>query len=434
MNDTELVVASAGAGDRLSSLRGFMKTASQVAALAGAQGAVYSFPLVFAIVCARNLGPSEYGVAAYYTALTAFLCMFIEFGFDAIGLREVHASGRRAHREQLIWDITLGKLIICLPTCAATVLVLLATQGTGRACAFCAVAFYMVAFALEPGWYLRSLELMRSVMVVALVSRVSGIALLVSVVTGHDDLASAMWAYAFMAWASSIGGWLVMWRRGLLGKPRFDGRQIRSLFRSAASVMLGNVSTASLTNGGIAVLGTIADPVVTGAANMALRIRAAAVAALLPICQMGFVRLSKLVGTERGAAILFGRRLFYSLMVCSVLISVLIGTHAERIAALIYGLPAAPDAAGVLVRLVAVGVPVYIAGVLFSVQGLTLFHQERAYMMVSLGSGVVFFALLLSLHLSTAGNFGWALLGADLWVALAAGLLLRNTVKRDGKA
>lgn len=30
--------------------------------------------------------------------------------------------------------------------------------------------------------------------------------------------------------------------------------------------------------------------------------------------------------------------------------------------------------------------------------------------------------------------FGWALLGADLWVALAAGLRLRDMLKCDGKA
>ena len=297
-----------------------------MAALAIAQGAVYSFPLVFAVVCARNLGPSQYGVVAFYTALTSFLCMFIEFGFDSIGVREVHSSSRRAHPEQVIWNITLAKLIVCLPTCVATVLVLLATQGTGSASVIYAMALYMVAFALEPSWYLRSLELMRWVMFVAVVSRVSGIALLVIVVTAHDDLARAMWTYTFVAWASSIVGWLVMWQLGVLGKPRLDVPHLRTLFRSGAAVMLGNLSGSSLTNAGIAVLGTMADPVVTGAANIALRIRTAAVATLLPLGQVGFVRLSRLVGIDLVAAVGFGRRLFYALMACSVVLAVLIDT------------------------------------------------------------------------------------------------------------
>jgi O-antigen/teichoic acid export membrane protein len=431
--NTEVMASQTGESEQLSSWGAFSKTGSQVAALAIAQGAVFSFPLVFAIVCARNLGASQYGVLAFYTALTSFLCTFIEFGFDSIGVREVHSSSRRAHPEQEIWNITLAKLIICLPTCVATVLVLLATQGTASASVFYAMALYMVAFAFEPSWYLRSLELMRSVMFVAVVSRVAGIALLVSVVTSYGDLARAMWAYTFVAWTSSIVGWLVMRQLGVLGKPRFDVPHLQTLFRSGAAVMLGNLSGSSLTNAGIAVLGMMADPVVTGAANIALRIRAAAVAIFLPLGQVAFVRLSRLVSIDLVAAVGFGRRLFYALMAWSVVFAVLIGTHADGIAAIVYGLPAAPDAAVILVRLIGLGVPACIAGNLFSFQCLPLFRQERAYVLVSLGSVVIFFGLLLSLHRSTLG-FGWALLGADLWVALAAGLYLRNTVKCDGKA
>lgn len=428
------MAARTGLSAQLSSLHGFSKTGSQVAALAIAQGAVFSFPVVFAVVCARNLGPSQYGVISFYTALTAILCAFIEFGFDSIGVREVHSRSRRAHPEQEIWNITLAKLIICLPTCVATVLVLFATQGPESASVFYAMAFYMVAFALEPGWYLRSLELMRSFMFVAVVSRVSGIALLASVVTGHQDLARAMWAYTFVAWTSSIVGWLVMRHLGVLGKPRFDVPHLRALFRSGTAVVLGNLTGSSLTNAGIAVLGTMADPVVTGAANIAVRIRAAAEAALLPLVQVGFVHLSKLAGIDLVAAVGFGRRLFYALMACGVVFAVLIGTYADRIAAIVYGLPAAPDAAVISVRLIALGLPACIAAGLFSFLGLPLFRQERAYVLVSLGSLVIFFGLLLSLHRSTVGSFGWALLGADLWATLAAGICLRNALKRDGKA
>jgi O-antigen/teichoic acid export membrane protein len=430
----EVMAAHTGETEQLSSWGEFSKTGSQLAALAIALVAVYSFPLVLAVVCARTLGPFQYGVFAFYTALTSFICMFIAFGLDTIGMREVHSSSKRAHPEQMIWNITLAKLIICLPTCIVTVLVLFATRGTGGASVFCAMAFYMVGSALEPSWYMRSLELMRSVMFVAVVSRVTGIALLVSVVTSPEDLALAMWTYALVICASSILGWLVMRQLRVLGKPRLDLPYLRTLFRSGGAVVLGNLSGSSLASAGIAVLGVLADPVVTGAANIALRIRAAAMAALVPVDQLGFVRLSKLVGIDLVAAVWFGRRLFYALMACSVVFALLIGAYADRIAAIVYGLPTAPDVAVILVRLMALTMPACVAGNLFSAQGLPLFRQERAYVLVSMGSAVIFFGLLLSLHRSTLVNFGWSLLGADLWVALVAGLYLRNTVKRDGKA
>jgi O-antigen/teichoic acid export membrane protein len=220
----------------------------------------------------------------------------------------------------------------------------------------------------------------------------------------------------------------------VLGRPRFDVPHLHTLFRSGSAIVLGNISGTSLSSAGIAVLGAMADPVVTGAANMALRIRTAALAVLVPLGQLGFVRLSSLVGVSSAAAIGFGRRLFYLMMGCSVVLAVLIGTNADRIAALVYGLPQAPEIAAILVRLLALGLPACTAAGLFGLQGLTLFRQERAYVLVSVTATLIFFGLLLALHHITSANFGWAMFAADLWTAVAAGLYLRHSVKSHAAA
>lgn len=406
----------------------FSKASAEVAALGVAQCAVYSFPVIFAIVCARNLGPSQYGVVAFYTALTSFLCMFVEFGFDSIGVREVHSSNWRTRQAQVLWNITLAKLIICVPTCAVVFPVLIATRSPAEGSMPYAMVFYMVAFALEPSWYLRSLELMWSAACVAVVSRAAGIVLLVRTVTTHNDLTLAMWAYTFVAWVSVAIGWLLMRQLRLLKAPRIDVQQLRSLFRSGGAIVLGNLSGASIANGGIAVLGVLADPVVTGAANMALRIRSAGLAIVVPLGQLGYVRLSALMA-DRTAAVRFGRGLFYLLMSCSVVIALLISTNAASIAAFAYGLPQAPAPTVILTSLVALGLPASVAGILFGVQCLTLFHQERAYVLIEMSAAVIFFGLLIAYSSSSSTAFGWALLAANGWIALAAGLAIRRAAK-----
>ena len=410
-------------------MRSFSSTGMKMAELSLAQAAIYAFPLIFAVVCARNLGPANYGVVAFYTALTSFLCMFIEFGFDSIGVREVHAMSRREEPEQVMWNVTLAKLIVCLLTGIVAVPVLLATRGSAEASMSYAMLVYLIAFALDTSWYLRSLELMRSVMFLAAASRLAGIVLLVYVVTGHEDVAAAMWTYTFVAWANAIVGWLLMHKSRVLGKPRLDVPHLHSLFRSGASIVVGNLSGASLGSGGIAVLGVFADPVLTGAANMALRIRTAGQATLLPLSQLGFVRLSTLVGSDPIAAVALGRRLFYALMAISLAVALLIIINADLIAALAYGLPAAPEQAGVLVRLLAIGIPGSVAGNLFGLQCLTLFKQERAYVFVLLVAAAIFFGLLLFSDANKSPNYGWALLAAESWIFLAAGLHLRRVLK-----
>lgn len=407
---------------------GVSSTAVKVAELAAAQGAFFAFPLIFAVVCARNLGPANYGVVAFYTALTSFLGMFIEFGFDSIGVREVHSMSRREQPGQVMWNVTLAKLIVCLATAAVALPVLLATRSSAEAPMFYAMLAYLVGFALDTNWYFRSQELMRSVMFLAAASRLAGIVLLLFVVTGHDDMGAAMWTYAFVAWANAVLGWLLMRRSRMLGKPRLEVPHLRSLFRSGASIVLGNLSGASLTSGGVAVLGVFADPVLTGAAHMALRIRTAGQAALLPLVQLGFIRLSVLAGSDRPAAVAAGRRLFYLLMAVSLTVALLIIINADFIVSLAYG-AAAPEQAGVLVRIVAVGIPISVAGTLFGLQCLTLFQQERAYVFVLLVAAVIFFGLLFSSNATRSADYGWVLLAAESWVVLAAGLYLRRVVR-----
>lgn len=403
-------------------------TGVKMVELAIVQGALYAFPLIFAVVCARNLGPANFGVVAFYTAMTSFLCMFIEFGFDSIGVREVHAIARRQDPSQVVWNVTLAKLIVCLVTSMVTVSVLLMTRSRAEASLVYAMLFYMAAFALDTNWYLRSLELTRSLLVVAVVSRLAGIFLLIYVVKGTDDVDEAMWSYAFVAWVNALAGWTLMRRSHVINRARLDVPHLRALFRSGASIVFGNLSGASLTSGGIALLGVVADPALTGAANIALRIKTAGQAAMLPLSQLGFVRLSTLVATDRRAAISLGRRLFYALMALSVAVALLVIFNADGLTALAYGQSHAPEAAGVLVRILAIGIPVNVAGCLF-LNCLTLFEQERAYVSVLFATSIIFFSVLLLTDASHSVNYGWALLIADALIVLAAGLYLRRVAR-----
>ena len=410
---------------------GVSSTAIKMAELAVAQGALFAFPLLFAIVCAGNLGPANYGVVAFYTALTAFMCTFVEFGFDSIGVREVHVIGRHEDPSRVVWNVTLAKLLVCLVITVATVSVLLMTRSRAETSIIYASAFYMIAFALDMGWYLRSLELMRSVLVVTVVSRLAGIVLLVLVVKGPEDVSEAMWSYAFMAWANAAAGWSLMRMSHVIGKPSLDLPHLRSLFRSGSKIVIGNISGDSLTSGGVALLGAVADPALTGAANIALRLRNAGQATMLPIIQIGFVRLSALVATDRKAGIALGRKLFYALMTLSTAVAILIIVNADRLAALVYRLPHAPQEAVVLVRLLAAGIPVSIAGALFGLQCLTLFRQERAYVAIQLSASALFFALLFFTNAGRSVGYGWALLAADTWIMLASGLFLHRVVRAE---
>ena len=87
--------------------------AFKLAELALSNAAVFSFPLVFAVVCGRTLGIHDYGIVAFYSSLAAFLGMFVEFGFDWYGIREVaqnQGDPQRCHR--VLFNITAARLLL----------------------------------------------------------------------------------------------------------------------------------------------------------------------------------------------------------------------------------------------------------------------------------------------------------------------------------
>jgi O-antigen/teichoic acid export membrane protein len=68
---------------------------------------------VFAVVCGRTLGIHDYGIVAFYSSLAAFLGMFVEFGFDWYGIREVaqnQGDPQRCHR--VLFNITAARLLL----------------------------------------------------------------------------------------------------------------------------------------------------------------------------------------------------------------------------------------------------------------------------------------------------------------------------------
>jgi len=182
-----------------------------------------------------------------------------------------------------------------------------------------------------------------------------------------------------------------------------------------------------LTNGGVALLGLSADPATVGAANLALRVRMAGQAVLLPIKQLSFVRLSALARASPVGAVRVGRMAFAALLGAGLVIAVAILFAAEFIVRQVF-LGDYPVAVG-LIMLLGLSIPLNAAAELFGMQCLIAFGQERSYAVVVVVAAAVFCGVLL-LGLGAPLTYGWALLAAEASLALIAGLRLRAVLKQ----
>jgi len=227
--------------------------------------------------------------------------------------------------------VTAAKLLVCAVTCATYAPALYLLRGSTHAGFILATVVYMVGFAMDVSWYFRALERMRSLLVVTLLTRLSGLALLWTIVTQPGDMVQALWSYAFVAIANATIGWAVVVQQGLAGHAKPQWSVITPLMRDASAIVIGNLSGALLTNGGVALLGMTANPATVGAANLALRIKMAGQALLLPIKQLSYVRLSALASSDRRRALRIGRIVLGAMLAGGSVIGIAIALSAEWI-------------------------------------------------------------------------------------------------------
>lgn len=404
------------APDRASTVRKLIE-------LAMTHVATFAFPLIFAVICGRTLGIHDYGIVSFYAALAAFLGMIIEFGFDWYGIREVaRHQNQPAQVHRILWNITAAKLLLCALVVSVAGGALWQLRAHAEWPLMLASCAYLLGFAFDAGWYVRALEQTRLLLLITSGVRLVGIAVLLTVVPRVATMESALGVYALVSLLTSSVTWFFLAQRGLVQRSRIEGRYIGQLLRSSSAIVFGNVNGAMLTNGGIALLGMHADPATVGAANLALRVRMAGQAVMLPVQQLGFVRISGLASRTPRAAMALGSRLMVVTLAIGTMISMVCMATAPLISRYVFKTEV--PIAVMLILLLAFSIPIQGMASLFGMQSLIALGQERRYALIQLAATLAFCACLFLIDQGSA--YGWAIIGAESTVMLlSAGVLIR---------
>jgi O-antigen/teichoic acid export membrane protein len=403
----------------------FGRTAVKLFELALTHAATFAFPLVFAVVCGRTLGIVDYGLMSFYTAFAGFLGTLIEFGFDWHGTRVVAQSADPAQRHRVLWNITLTKVLLCAATLVVSGPVLWAWRGHDELGLMLGAVAFMVGFSFDAAWYMRALERTRPLLAITACVRLIGVATIVFVVANVATKESALWTYAMVSVATSGATWIYLVRRRLASIARYEPRFAFDLLRRSSAIVLGNLNGSLMMNGGIALLAVIADPAVVGAANLALRVRTAAQAVLLPLQQLGFVRLSATGRSAPRDTVALARRLLVPTLLASVLVAGICMAGAGLISSYVF--KADVPLAAMLIMLLALSGPIQAAGSLFGIQSLLAFDQERTYALIQITACVGFLSVLLLLP--SQATYGWAIITGESLVMVLSALRLRQVVR-----
>jgi hypothetical protein len=166
------------------------------------------------------------------------------------------------------------------------------------------------------------------------------------------------------------------------------------------------------------------------AANLALRVRMAAEGALLPLNQLGYVRLSARAQESLRATMTLGRKVLIANLTLAIGLSVLCMLAAPAVTRLVFKQDV-PLAVG-LILLLSLSLPLHSVAGLFGIQSLVALGREGRYALIQIGASLVFCAALLAIHSPEA--YGWAVVAAEATVLLLSGLTLARMTARDARA
>ncbi|MEM5314010.1 flippase [Paraburkholderia sp. JHI869] len=235
----------------------------------------YLVPLATFPYLTRILGPTNFGILGFASAIAVYGVLWTDWGFNLSGPRAiVECHGNKVAINHLIWSTIFAKALLCL----VSLLVLGVAMRFDRHAAAALPVVLMswiavVSNVFTLNWVLQGLERFSLFAAVSLVGRFATLPLIFVFVKSADDIAIAAAIQAFAPCLTGLFSLLMVRSLGLLGPP---GRAWRSALRrlvQGADMFLSTISVSLFGVTNTVLLATLNGPYQVGLYAAADRIK-----------------------------------------------------------------------------------------------------------------------------------------------------------------
>lgn len=317
-----------------------------IAALASVQVANLLLPLITLPYVTRVLGVEEWGKLAFVQIVLGYFTLMTNWGFAWSATRKVAAARENLTVLSRTFSATwLAQwLIAVVVSLALLLLIALVPFFTKDATMYLLGIGLLFSNVLFPVWFLNGIECMKQVATIQITTRIVALPFIFLLVKSPGD---APLMIAIGAAGGLLSGVLtVLWiRRNLTliwQVPSFnliwlELKEGGSIFASTVSISLYTTLTPTI-------LGIVAGHTAVGYYSLADRARLAAMAALSPISQALFPRMSHLFSHDHKAARRLLKKSGVVIVGLSGVVSLVLWFAAEPIVLLLAGVQFAPAA------------------------------------------------------------------------------------------
>lgn len=265
-----------------------------VIALYGVQAGRKLIPLISIPYLARVLGPSGWGTVAFVQAMSEFLVIAIEFGFNISATREV-ARNRDNPREcgRVMAGVLGAQALLAMGGIALALIAsrFLPVVHDHPKLLFAGLA-YAVGQGFTPQWFFQGLERMRLAAGLELSGKVAALIGMLLFVHRPDDGWKVLALTAVAPLATTAAGLVLACRCVPMARPAWG--LIKPAFVMGAPMFIFRSAESLYGVGNAFLLGIFATPEIVGYFSAAEKIAKAAFGLLNPIREAIFPRLSHL--------------------------------------------------------------------------------------------------------------------------------------------
>ena len=362
--------------------------------LSGLHVFTYIFPLITIPFLARVLGPTGWGVLAFYQAFGAIAVQVMEYGFDWSATREIARNQDSAERRgEVLSGVVVAKCVLAIACVVGALIAYAALPQLRREPALVpATLFWAIGQAANLNWYFQGMERMRFIAGLSFVGKAVATASIFVVVDAPADGWKVLALNGIAAWLVA-GVALVAAARGGWKRPSFAS--VRGTLKQGWTFFVFQGAASIYTLGNAFILGLFAAPRVVGFYAAAEKVIRLITSFINPVVRALYPRVGNLVMTSQERAAVLVRRSTIAGALASVAVGAVTFVAAPAIVGVAMG--SGFEEAVPLLRIMSLLPVAVIPGFMLGSQWMLPLGYERPYVRIVLRAGAFNLALALLL-------------------------------------
>lgn len=297
------------------------------------QGANYILPLLILPYLVRVLGAEKFGLVMFAQSLAIFLTVFVDFGFNISGTREISlARNDKEKTGQIFLAIMIIKVVLIVIALAILFFIVSVFSRFSVDSEIYLLSFgVVIGQALFPVWFFQGIEKMKVVTFINILAKLIFTLLVFVLIKTEADYYKVPIYNSLGFIVSGCIGFTMSFKYIKFKYPTLS--LIKQLLKDSSSLFVSNFATSMYTASNVFILGLFSGNVIAGVYSSIEKLILAVKNVYVPLYQALYPWVARQADKEKGEII---KKITLPVFIISTLISLTILIFAKSILSIVY--------------------------------------------------------------------------------------------------